>query len=80
MSFSAWLRGMLKEGRYRNAVEMAEAFGVTEPAVIYWLHGKRRPSVVSCRQIAAATGTPLPEVVLMATIGGDGEAREPSPA
>ncbi len=71
MGISAWLRGMLKEGRYRNAVEMADAFGVSEPAVIYWLHGQRRPSVDSCRQIAAATGTPLPEVVLMATIGSE---------
>lgn len=74
MGISTWLREMLKEGRYKNAVKMAEAFGVTEPAVIYWLHGQRRPSVNSCRRIAEATDTPIAEVVLMATIGGDGEA------
>ena len=77
MSISAWLRGMLEEGRYRNAVEMAEAFGVTEPAVIYWLHGQRRPSRDSCRLISAATGTAYNTVVLMAygdgSSGGDGD-------
>ena len=71
MGISAWLREMLEEGRYRNAVEMAEAFGVTEPAVIYWLHGQRRPSRDSCRQISVATGTPYNEIVLM--VHGDGE-------
>ena len=71
MGISAWLRGMLKDGTYKSAVQMAEAFEVSEPAVIYWLHGQRRPSVDSCRRIATATDTPLSEVVLMATIGSE---------
>ena len=66
MSFRAWLRGLLGEGRmYRTQEQMAEAFGTKQPAVSLWLSGDRRPERDSLDRIAKATGTPLADILEM---------------
>lgn len=78
MGIPAWLRGVMKERGYIGVRQTARELGVDPSQLVRWLHGVTRPSVLSCRHLAAATGTPLEELVLMATIGGDGDAHDPS--
>lgn len=66
MSISAFLRGLLKDGKYRSTYDMADAFSTNEPNIVRWMSGKVRPSVTHCIQIAEATGRPVEEVVRMA--------------
>ena len=65
MSIALWLRAVRKE-RGWSTYKMARDIGVSEPVVVLWEQGKRRPSVPSCIKIASATATPLEEVVRMA--------------
>ena len=66
MSIPAWLRGMLKEGRYRSTYDMSLKWGIPEPTISRWLGGQRSPSVSYCIKLAEVTGTPVEEVVRMA--------------
>jgi len=67
MDIALWLRAVRKE-RGWSTYKMAEVIGVSEPAVVLWEQGKRRPSVPSCIKIASAMATPVEKVVLMALL------------
>ncbi|TEU01989.1 MAG: XRE family transcriptional regulator [Dehalococcoidia bacterium] len=71
MSIPEWLKGMLKEGRYRSVYEMSHALNVPQPTVHRWLTGQTTPSAPYCWKLAEATGTPVQDVMRMAY--GDGE-------
>ena len=71
MGIPAWLRGVMKEQGYRGVRHMAREVGVNYASLDRWLNGVTRPSIPACRKLAAATNTPLQEVVLMATIGDE---------
>ena len=70
MGIALWVRAVRKERNW-STYDMAKAVGVSEPLIVLWQQSRRRPSVPSCIKLAAATGTPLEEIVLMA--GGDEE-------
>jgi len=74
MSIPEWLEGMLKDGRYRSKQAMADAFGLSGPAIVNYTKGRRNPDAPSCLKIARATGTPLEEVLEMAYGGGNGSS------
>lgn len=66
MSFRAWLRGLLGEGKlYRTQEEMAEAFGASQPTISLWRSGDRRPERDSLDRISEATGTPVTDILEM---------------
>jgi len=67
MGIALWLRAVRKE-RDWSTYDMAKAVGVSAPIIVLWQQGKRRPSVPSCIKLAAATGTPLEEIVRMAGV------------
>ena len=67
MGIALWVRAVRKE-RDWSTYDMAKAVGVSAPIIVLWQQGKRRPSVLSCIKLAAATGTPLEEIVRMAGV------------
>ena len=71
MSIPEWLEGMLKDKRYRSKQAMADAFGLTEAAIVNYTKGRRNPDAPSCLKMADATGTDVREVLEMAH-GGNG--------
>lgn len=66
MNIPVWLRGMLKEGRYRSTYDMSLQWGIPEPTISRWLTGQRNPSVSYCIKLAQVTGASVEEVVRMA--------------
>lgn len=70
MSIPAWLRGMLKDGRYRSTYDMSFQWKIPEPTISRWLNDRRAPSVFYCVKLAEVTGTPVEEVVRMANARG----------
>ncbi len=70
MSIPEWLRGMLKEGRFRSVYHLSHELNVPQPTVHRWLKGQVTPSAPYCMKLAEVTGTPVEEVLDMAY--GDG--------
>ena len=66
MDIPEWLRGMLKERRYRSTYDMSLQWGIPEPTISRWLTGQRRPSVSYCIKLAQVTGRSVEDVVRMA--------------
>ena len=65
MSFRAWLRRLLKEGKYRSQYQMADAYRVKQPTVANWLRGAKLPDLESCSHISEAEGIPLADIAEM---------------
>ena len=65
MSFRAWLRGLLREGKYRSQYQMADAYRVKQPTVANWLRGAKLPDLESCSHISEAEGVPLADIAEM---------------
>ena len=66
MNIPEWLRGMLKERRYRSTYDMSLQWGIPEPTISRWLTGQRRPSVSYCIKLSQVTGRSVEDVVRMA--------------
>lgn len=76
MSFRAWLRGLLGDGRvYRTQEEMAEAFGTKQPAISLWLSGDRLPERDSLDRISETTGKPVVEIMEMVRVDSSNRPR-----
>ena len=69
MDIALWLRAVRKKKGW-STYDMAREAQVSEPAVVLWEQGKRRPSAPSCFKLAEATDTPVQDVMRMAY--GDG--------
>lgn len=67
MGIPEWLRGMLKEGKFRSVYHLSHELDVPQPTVHRWLKGETRPSLPYCIKLADVTDTSLEEVVRMAS-------------
>ena len=66
----------LMEQRKRLPSRLAKDMGVSHPTFGRWLSGDDVPNTVSCRKIAAYSGVPVEEILVMA---GHLEKIEPEP-
>jgi len=56
----------LMERRKRLPYHLAKAMGVSHPTVSRWLSGEDVPSTASCRKLAAYSGVPVEEILVLA--------------
>ena len=68
MGIPEWIEGMLKDGQFRSIYDMALKLEAPQPTVHRWRRGQSVPSIPYCIKLAAATGTPLEEIVRMAGV------------